>query len=88
MDRAPGKLPKTSSRLIALAASLVGDAEAVRTEMGCPAADFRDYCAGRRELPSREFDRLISLIIREEAKVIGRNRRQVAAVRARLRNRS
>jgi hypothetical protein len=83
MDRAPPKLPNTTSRLIAMAASLVGEAEQVRAHMACSAADFLEYCAGRKEPPMPEFDRLISLIVREQGKIIAANRELIARIRAR-----
>jgi hypothetical protein len=86
MDRAPGKLPNTTSRLIAMAVSLVGDAEAVRKEMGCTPPELREYCAGRKEPPFAELDRLIQLIVREQGLLIARNRELIA--KGRLKNES
>ena len=81
MDRAPPKLPNTSSRLIAMAVSLVGEAEAVRKVMRCSHDDFRDYCASEKELPWPELDRLVGLIISEQGKMIARNRQFLKAAR-------
>ena len=83
MDRVPRKLPNNSSRLIAMAASLVGEAELVRQEMECSQADFRAYCTGRREPPIAELDRLIQLIVREQGKEVARNRELLSQARAR-----
>jgi hypothetical protein len=83
MDRVPAKLPNTSSRLIAMAASLIGDAESVRKEMGCSLADFAEYCTGRKEPSWPEFDRLIELVVREQSRLIARNRAFLAKTRAR-----
>jgi hypothetical protein len=60
MDRVPGRLPNTSSRLIAMAVSLVGEAQSVMLEMKCSREDFLDYCAARKEPPAEELDRLIA----------------------------
>ena len=83
MDRLPGKLPNTTSRLIAMAVSLVGDGEAVRLAMQSSAQDFGDYRAGRKEPPFSELDRLIILIIREQGQMIARTRELLARNRAR-----
>ena len=64
----PPKLPNTSSRLIALAVSLVGSAQAVSTEMRCSDEAFLDYCAGKKEPSWPELDRLVGLIVREQGK--------------------
>lgn len=66
-----------------MAVSLIGDREAVRSAMQSSAEDFRDYCAGRKEPPFPELDRLISLIIREQGQMIARNRERLARNRAR-----
>jgi hypothetical protein len=78
MDRVPGKLPNTGSRLIAMAASLVGSAREVMVIMQCSEADFREYCDGRKELPLAELDRLITLILREQGKTVAKNRELLA----------
>jgi hypothetical protein len=78
MDRAPGKLPNTDSRLIAIAVSLVGDSKKVMDQMRCSEADFREYCENRKELPWPELDRLISLIIDEQGKAIATHRALLA----------
>ena len=74
MDRAPDKLPNTTSRLIAAAVSLVGSGEEVRAQMRATKETFLEYCAGVREPSFAELDRLVSLIVREQGKVIARNR--------------
>jgi hypothetical protein len=84
LDRRPPELPSTSSRLIAMAVSLVGDVETVRQKIGSSPADFRDYCAGQKEPPWPELDRLITLIVREQGQLIARNRELLAEIRARM----
>ena len=84
MERIAGKLPNTSSRLIAMAASLVGSAAAVMVAMQCKHADFPEYAAGRKEPTWPELDRLITLIVREQGKIIAKNREVIAERRARL----
>ena len=85
MDRVPPKLPNTSSRLIAMAVSLVGSAARVMGEMKCSAHHFRQYCEGRTEPTLPEFERLVTLIVREQGKMIARNREMVAAIRKQVR---
>ena len=75
MDSTEGK---ATPRLIAMAASLVGEPSLVRKEMRCAEADFRAYCEGEREPPWPELDRLITLIIREEGNIIAANRANLA----------
>jgi hypothetical protein len=82
MDRVPGKLPNTDSRLIAMAVSLLGDWRKVMEQLRCPETDFREYSEGSRELPGPELDRLISLIIREQGKVIAAHRDMLTRHRA------
>ena len=79
MDRTP--LSNTTSRLIAMAISLVGHAERVRSEMQCSSEDFRDYCVGHKELPWPELDRLIGLITRAQGEGIARQQEVLAKVR-------
>lgn len=83
MDRVRGKLPNTSSRLIAMAASLLGSREAVRAHMQCPAEDFESYCAGTKEPPAHEFTRLVDLIVAEQQKILAKNRELLAEIRRR-----
>lgn len=83
LDRAAAKLPNTSSRLIAMAVSLVGEAHPVLLEMKCSSDDFREYCAGRKEPPWSELDRLIQLIVREQGNLIAKNRQLLAHIRER-----
>ena len=83
MDRIPPKLPNTSSRLIALAVSLVGSGQAVSAKMRCTEDDFRDYCAGTKEPSWPELDRLVSMIVREQGKMIAKNRELLNQMRTR-----
>lgn len=84
MDRVPPRLPTTASRLIAMAASLLGDAEKVRSEVGCSPEEFRAYREAEREPPWHQVDRLVLLILREQAKAIARNRELTGKIRDRL----
>jgi hypothetical protein len=86
MDRVPPSVPNTASRLITMAVSLVGEAQAVALEMKCSATDFRDYLAGKKEPPMEEFNRLVDLVIREQARLIARNRELIAQARTHLKN--
>ena len=85
MDRAPEKLLSTSSRLIAMAASLVGSGHEVMAAMKCAEAAFLEYCAGRKEPSGPEFERLIELIIREQGTIIGQHRDLLEKARAKPR---
>ena len=78
MEHVPPKLPNTSSRLIAMAVSFVGEAQSVALEMKCSNLDFLEYCAGQKEPPLDELDRLIGLIVREQTKLIAQNRELLA----------
>ena len=71
--------------VIAMAVSLVGEAQSVALEMKCSNADFLEYCAGRKEPPPPELDRLVSLIIREQGRMISKNRQLLADMRAQAR---
>jgi hypothetical protein len=75
------KAPTSASRLIAMAVSLVGEAQSVMLEMRCSHAEFREYCLGLKELPTAEFERLIELIGAEQRKLIDKNRELLAQVR-------
>jgi hypothetical protein len=81
MNHAQPKLPGSASRLIAMAISLVGHADRVRSQMECSAEDFQAYCAGTKEPPWPELDRLIHLLTREQGKVIADYQRLLAKVR-------
>jgi hypothetical protein len=83
MDRMPDKLPNTASRLIASAVSLVGSADEVRAFMGSTAEDFHAYCASAKDPTWPELDRLITLIIREQGKIIAHNRDLLRQIRER-----
>jgi hypothetical protein len=72
------RLMNTTSRLIAMAASLVGSAERVMAAMQSSAENFRLYAEGTREPTWPELERLISLIVREQQKVISANRAAVS----------
>jgi hypothetical protein len=85
VDQAPPRLASTSSRLIGMAVSLVGEAQSVAHEMKCSNADFLEYCAARKEPPAQELDRLITLIIREQGRMIAKNRELLAALGAQAR---
>jgi hypothetical protein len=82
MDRVPEKCPNTTSRLIAMAVALVGDVAPVVAAMKCSDADFQEYCAGRKDPESPEYERLIELVVREQGKVIAKNRASVASLAA------
>ena len=69
MEHVPPNLPNTCTRLISMAVSLVGEAQSVALEMKCSNADFLEYCAGQKEPTVAELDRLIGLIMREQAKL-------------------
>ena len=66
-----------------MAVSMLGSAQAVNAEMRCSAEDFRDYCAGKKEPSWPELDRLVTLIVREQSKLIASNRELIAQIRAR-----
>jgi len=76
----PSKVPNTTSRLIAMAVSLVGEAQSVMLEMRCSHAEFREYCLSLREPTHEEFDRLLELIITEQRKMIDKYRELQAQV--------
>jgi hypothetical protein len=82
LDRVPGRLPNTVSRLIQMAAALVGGSEKVMEHMKCSQADFLEYCDGRKEPTWTEFDRLIELIVREQHIMIAKNKALLAAYKA------
>jgi hypothetical protein len=65
-----------------MAVSLVGEAHKVWKHMQCTEADFLRYCAGDKEPPWTELDRLISLIVYEQGIVIAKNREFLAQARA------
>lgn len=74
--------PDTTPQLIALAVSLVGAQSKVMEQMRCPEADFLLYCSGEKELPLRELDRLVSLIVHEQQIKIVEQRERLSAFRA------
>lgn len=77
----PDRLSNTTSRLIAMAVSLLGEPHKVRQEMKCSEADFLEYCAASKEPSWPELDRLIGLIVREQGSIIAKNRDLLAALR-------
>jgi hypothetical protein len=82
MDRIAGKLPNTTSRLIAMAASMVGSVDGVMAVMKCTEAEFLEYLDGQKEPSWMELDRLVFLIITEQRKLMDKNRELLAAYRA------
>ena len=66
-----------------MAASLMGNVEALRKEIGSSDAEFLAYCENTKDMPWPEFDRLIQIIIREQGKVIAQNRKLLDESRAR-----
>lgn len=68
-----------------MAVSLVGEAQSVALEMKCSNADFLGYCAGGKEPSPQELERLITLIVREQGRMISRNRQLLADLRAQAR---
>jgi hypothetical protein len=80
-DRAPSKPPSCASRLIAMAVTLVGEAQSVMLEMRCSRVDFREYCLGLREPTAEEFERLVNLVIVEQRKMLDKNRELLAQIR-------
>jgi hypothetical protein len=82
-DRTPPKLPTTTSRLIAMAVTLVGEAQSVMLEMRCSRVDFREYCFGLKEPSTEEFDRLLELIVLEQRKMIDQYRELLGQIRER-----
>jgi hypothetical protein len=82
VDRTPGKLPNTTSRLIAMAASMLGSNDAVLKAMKCSAADFLCYCDGSKEPAWQELERLVTLIVTQQQKLIEENRQLLARHRA------
>ena len=78
---APDKAPNTAAQLIAAAVSLVGSPAAVRAHMRCTEEHFLDYCAGAKEPSFAELDRLVTLIIREQGRLIAQNRNLLRQIR-------
>jgi hypothetical protein len=81
MDSSRGKLPNTSSRLIAMAANLVGSTQEVMARMKCSVAEFDDYRASRKEPTWAQLDRLVTLIVNEQQVRIEQNREFLRAAR-------
>lgn len=84
MDSTSGK---STSRLIAMAVSLVGEAK-VWTRMQCTEADFLLYCAGNKEPRWPELDRLIAMIVHEQGIIIGKNKEMLTELRKKNHGRS
>ena len=68
-----------------MAASLVGDETKVKEKMRCSEADFLLYCAGQKEVPTSELDRLISLMVHEQLLLIAKHREFLAEIRVKRR---
>lgn len=75
------RLHDLAAQLIAMAVSLVGEADAVRKAMGCSELDFEAYCAGRTAPSQSEFERLVGVIVREQGNLIAANRNLLAQIR-------
>ena len=80
--RRPPKLPNTASRLIAMAAGLLGSTDEVRTQLECSPEDFEAYRWAKREPPLMLLDRLVALIVLEQGKVVAKNRELLKELRA------
>jgi hypothetical protein len=61
---------------------MLGSNDAVLKVMKCSAADFLCYCDGSKEPAWPELDRLVTLIVTEQRKLIERNREVLARHRA------
>ena len=75
------KPANVTSQLIAAAVSLVGAPGEVRTHMRSTEKHFLDYCAGVKEPSPVELERLITLIIREQGRIIAQNRNLLQQLR-------
>ena len=84
MDRVPESRERIASSLIMLATSLVGGPRTVWDYMQCSESDFLAYCAERKAPPQPELERLIELIILEQPKVIGKHRKTLLQIGAKL----
>jgi len=82
VDRLPQRMERIGSSLITMAVTVVGSAEAVQKALNCSDADFAAYRAGRKQPNQAEFETLVSIIIREQDKIIQRNREVLAKIRA------
>ena len=71
----------TASRLIAMAASLLGSTDEVQVVLRCSQSDFQMYRDGVKEPSWPELDRLVAVIVREQGTMIARNRELRAAIR-------
>ena len=71
----------TTSRLIVMGASLLGDTERLRNELGCSPEDFRAYLESGKQMPWPELDKLINIILREQGHIIAANRDLTAKLR-------
>jgi hypothetical protein len=83
MDRCAEKSPNSASRFIAMAVSLIGSSEAVRSAMRCSEEQFLQYREGAKEPAWRELCWVIELVVAEQRKMIERNRQRLAAHRTR-----
>ena len=77
----PATRSTAASQLIAAAVSLLGSPADVRGEMGATEQNFLEYCAGAKEPSSAEFERLITLIVREQGRLIAQNRKLLQQLR-------
>lgn len=67
----------STSRLIDLAATMVGEAEVLKA-MRSSQADFDFYRAGKKEAPYDELGRLVEVIVKEQQNFITKNRELVS----------
>jgi hypothetical protein len=79
----PFALPTTSSRLLAMAVALVGEAEKVRKHMNFTEADVLAVSGGARELTWAELDLLTTLLVHEQGTMLAQNRDLKELVRLR-----
>lgn len=68
------------SELLEIAAKLLGSDVELRTQMKWSAADLAAYRAGKTNLPWTEYDRLVALIIREQGKLLEKNKQLLRAL--------
>ena len=74
--------PKTSSRMIAMAVSLVGSPDPVRKAMALSTDEFEKLGAGLQDLTRAQFDQLVSIIFLEQSRLIERNRALISRIKA------
>ena len=66
-----------SSELLDIAARLLGSDDDLRTQMKWSAADLAAYRTGKASLPWTDYDRLVALIIREQAKLLEKSKQML-----------